>query len=374
MKTYYAPAERIELQHIHAQAESIARSHAMDTLLQAAAGLLLVINANRQVVAINRTFTDTLGIDDPEKVLGLRFGEILHCRYAFAEPHGCGTTPYCSSCGAVFAMMAAIDDDQPCERICALSIERKGQTHEICLKVRSQPVVADGTRWILVYAQDISEQQNWANMENEFLHDLDNMLCMVKNYSSYLLDQAPAEEALQKLRVTTERAHREVRLRSRLSHQRHLDTIATIERVSLQGIRKMVFNIVLYRSVMTGKKIVEEGPEDDLYLSTDPVLVSRVIINMLINALEATGLDGTVKLRTIPVENAIIWQVWNEGQIPEKVQLRIFQKYFSTRPNIGRGHGTYMMKLLGEKCLGGKVDFVSNATDGTTFSFTLPVR
>lgn len=373
MKTFYAPPERIEPKQLLSQVQAINDSQVMATLLQAASGLLMVINANRQIVAINRAFTDAHGIGDPEKALGLRFGEILHCKYAAAE-RGCGTSRYCASCGAVIAMMAAIDDDQSCERICALTIDRKGQAQDLCLKVRSQPVVADGRRWILVHVQDISEHQNWANMENDFLHDLDNMLCLVKNYSSYLLDQAPADEALQKLRITTERAYREVRLRNKLSHQRQLDSIATIERISLLGIRKMVFNVVLYRSVMTGRNIIEEGPIDDLYLSTDPVLVSRVIINMLLNALEATGPDGTVTLRTIVQETAITWQVWNEGHIPEGVQLRIFQKYFSTRTDVGRGHGTYLMKLLGETCLGGTVAFVSTPTEGTTFSFILPVR
>ncbi|HZV81923.1 MAG TPA: sensor histidine kinase [Geobacteraceae bacterium] len=371
METYFAPAKRSGKMQLASQIRNIGSCHVMDTLLRASAGLLLVINANRQVIAFNKACADSLGIADTEKALGLRFGEILHCKHAFEEPHGCGTTPYCSSCGAVITMMAAIDDNRACERICALTTERNGQSHDICLLVRSQPVVTDGKRWILVYAQDISLQQHWANLENEFLHDLDNMLCQVKNFGDYLHDQAPAHEVLNKLRLTTDRVFREVKLQNKLKHHRQIKSLAKIERVNLRSIRNMVFNIVLYRSVMTGKNVVEEGPADDLYISTDPVLVSRVIINMLLNALEATELGETIKLRTLVEETRITWQVWNKAFIPENIQLRIFQKFFSTKPEIGKGHGTHVMKLLAEKYLGGDVGFVSTIAEGTTFSFTL---
>jgi len=344
----------------------------METLLQASSGLLLVINERRQVVALNRAVTDAFGITEPEKAFGLRLGEILHCRYAVEEPHGCGTTPYCSSCGAVIAMMASIDDDRPCERICALTTVKSGQHHDICLLVRSQPVVTDGQRWILVYVQDISLQHHWANMENEFLHDLDNMLCQVKNFGDYLLDQAPAHEILYRLKSTTDRVVREVKLQNTLKFHRHIKGSAHIERVSLRSIRNMVFNIVLYRSVMTGKYVIEEGPDGDLDISTDPVLTSRVLINMLLNALEATELGETIRLRTLVDRERVIWQVWNRTFIPENIQLRIFQKFFSTKTEFGRGHGTYVMRLLAEKYLGGEIRFVSTVEDGTTFSLTLP--
>jgi signal transduction histidine kinase len=92
---------------------------------------------------------------------------------------------------------------------------------------------------------------------------------------------------------------------------------------------------------------------------------------MLLNALEATEVGGQVILKTIVDDSAITWQVWNSAHIPADLQLRIFQKYFSTKTEIGRGHGTHVMKLVGEKYLGGKIQFVSTVADGTTFSFIL---
>jgi sensor histidine kinase regulating citrate/malate metabolism len=44
----------------------------------------------------------------------------------------------------------------------------------------------------------------------------------------------------------------------------------------------------------------------------------------------------------------------------------MFKRSFTTK-GIGRGLGTYSMKLLGEKYLKGKVGFESSKQNGTTF-------
>jgi signal transduction histidine kinase len=65
--------------------------------------------------------------------------------------------------------------------------------------------------------------------------------------------------------------------------------------------------------------------------------------------------------------------VHNEGIVPPEVQPRIFERSFSTK-GPGRGLGTYGMRLIGERVLGGQVSFSSAAGRGTTFSILLPPR
>ena len=67
-----------------------------------------------------------------------------------------------------------------------------------------------------------------------------------------------------------------------------------------------------------------------------------------------------------------LW-VHNPGEIPEAVRLQIFQRSFSTK-GAGRGLGTYSIKLLGERYLGGRVGFTTSAAKGTTFRIRLPVE
>ena len=58
--------------------------------------------------------------------------------------------------------------------------------------------------------------------------------------------------------------------------------------------------------------------------------------------------------------------------MPDEVQLQLFQRSFSTKGQTGRGIGTYSMKLLGERYLGGRVEFISRHPEGTTFTLSLP--
>jgi signal transduction histidine kinase len=372
MTGYSAPLPRVSKELLRHQVAGICSSPVMETLLRTSAGLMLVVNESRQIVAINKAFLESIGIADVEGVLGLRLGETLHCRYAFDKPDGCGTTGYCSSCGAAIAMMTAIDGDRPCERLCALTTGRNGRQQEVCLLVRSQPLIVEGQRWILVYASDVSQQQFWASLEKVFFHDINNMLCSLKNYSEYLHELMPENALIHRQKLIAERLCQEVRMQSRLTQCRSTEVLAVPAETSLRNIRNQVFCIVLVNNAMDGKEIVEEGQYESLVINTDAMLVSRVLINMLLNALEATDRGDRVIFRTLVQRGQVTWQVWNSAVIPENIQLRIFQKYFSTKGETGRGLGSYAMKLFGEECLGGSVGFISAAGTGTTFTFTLP--
>jgi signal transduction histidine kinase len=63
--------------------------------------------------------------------------------------------------------------------------------------------------------------------------------------------------------------------------------------------------------------------------------------------------------------------VHNPAYIPRNVQIQLFLRSFSTK-GAGRGLGTYSLKLLGERYLGGHVSFVSDEQEGTVFTLTVP--
>ncbi|MDX9871242.1 MAG: ATP-binding protein [Clostridia bacterium] len=63
----------------------------------------------------------------------------------------------------------------------------------------------------------------------------------------------------------------------------------------------------------------------------------------------------------------------NNQYIPREAQLQLFKRSYSSKGS-GRGLGTYSMKLLGERYLGGYVHFISEVHNGTTFIFGVPVQ
>jgi signal transduction histidine kinase len=107
-----------------------------------------------------------------------------------------------------------------------------------------------------------------------------------------------------------------------------------------------------------------------LSISTDKVLLKRVLINLLKNALEASPKNATVVLNIYRDENTIVFTVYNPGYMSVAVQSQVFQRSFSTK-GAGRGLGSYSIKLLTERYLNGNVYFATSEDNGTTFFVTL---
>jgi len=89
------------------------------------------------------------------------------------------------------------------------------------------------------------------------------------------------------------------------------------------------------------------------------------------NAIEASPPEAVVRLGCEPDGNDLEFWVHSQSCMPEQVQRQIFQRSFSTK-GLGRGLGTYSIKLLGERYLKGRVSFTSSSEQGTTFRFRCP--
>jgi len=373
MDTFFAPAERTERRQFRNQIKDISQSQVMDALLETAAGILVVLNQDRQIVALNHSFLEELGIPDIQDVLGMRLGESLSCIHAFEGPSGCGTTEHCETCGAAIAMMSAINQNKQNEQICALVSDRKGIVSDICLQVRAKPIMVDGNRWILFYAQDITQQQFWLNMDRVFFHDINNTLTALYGNAQLLQISDPENDDVSGICKSIERLVSEIAIQKDFSHHRDATYKPVKSAVSLSQVKKELDAVISGHKASFGKKIIASWPAQDLILRTDPLLLSRILGNMVINALEATPEKGNIRMTvTGGPGKDLSWQIWNQASIPVPVQKRIFQRYFSSKTGKGRGLGTYSMKLFGESYLKGKVSLTSSETEGTTFTFTLP--
>jgi hypothetical protein len=207
MKTHYAPAERAEAGEFEDQIDLVSKDPVVESLLQAAAGLIAVLNERRQVVAINDTFLRKLGIEDPRLALGLRHGEVLACVHSEDEPHGCGTTKFCETCGAAVAIVASLGEQRPMERTCAIATRRGGQEVDVALSVRSQPMTIRGQRFLLIFLQDVTQETQRAALERAFFHDIGNMINVLSGAAELLELQQPSKLATT-IRHASTRLHR----------------------------------------------------------------------------------------------------------------------------------------------------------------------
>ncbi|MBK7866953.1 MAG: ATP-binding protein [Ignavibacteriales bacterium] len=82
--------------------------------------------------------------------------------------------------------------------------------------------------------------------------------------------------------------------------------------------------------------------------------------------MEADPAGSIITISCFTDAQKIIFSVHNNIVMARHVQLQIFNRSFSSKGK-GRGLGTYSMKLLSERYLGGTVSFESTKEKGTTF-------
>ena len=372
MKTYFAPVERADTERLATEIEIMTHNEVITGLLHSISGLLAVLNEHRQIVALNDSFLNVLGLDDPQQALGLRPGEALECIHAHDEPGGCGTSKFCSTCGAAAAIVAGLDQGIFSERVCALSANRNGKISDIVLLVKAQPIKIGGERFLLIFLQDITRQEQRAALERTFYHDVNNMLCMLLQASELLVEDYPSKLSTAVHRAAL-RLSKEVEIQRCLSENESVTYQPILKEVSAEQIVKDLRAFFDNHPAAIGKKIEYSDNYPSLSVKTDISLLLRVLSNMVLNALEATAVNGAVKVRLENQGNFLRFCVWNAQEIPANVAERIFQRNFSTKNQPGRGFGTYSMKLFGEKILCGQVDFTTSKENGTVFSFACPV-
>ena len=372
MNTYFAPAERATDSKLEAEIKIVSVNPFITGLLHSVNGLLAILDEHRQIVAINDSFLKMLGIDDPADALGLRPGEALKCIHSNDDPAGCGTTKYCSTCGAAIAIVASLGNNIPTERICALTINKAGQDVDIALLVRSHPIQINQKRFLILIMQDITVQQHRAALERTFFHDINNMISALIQASLLLLENEPSD-------LTESIYHAAYRLFKEVSIQRCLAQNSTYDYEPMwhefsaeQIINELTIFFKSHPSVKDKK--LEFSPNiPSTPIKTDISALLRVICNMVINALEATRIGEAANVWIEENDQHLIFCVRNHQTIPADIARRIFQRNFSTKEQAGRGIGTYSMKLFGEKILGGQVSFTTSKEDGTVFRFAHPL-
>jgi signal transduction histidine kinase len=151
------------------------------------------------------------------------------------------------------------------------------------------------------------------------------------------------------------------------------ELVPELEPVNTIAIIKEVVSYLSHHNIASNKTIEVVTTAFSGTLKTDPMLLKRVIINMVKNALEATPKGGTIYVNCELFETTIAFTVRNSGMMPEHVQAQVFQRSFSTKGK-GRGLGTYSIKLLTERYLKGLVGFTSSEEKGTEFFVRLPIN
>ncbi len=372
MPTRFAPAERAAEEVLQRQAAYFAAETFTCKLLDAIPNLLVILNAQRQIVYANQALQSLFGSDQLEQTFGLRPGEVLECIHARRTGGGCGTTENCTTCGAVLAILGA-QSGQREVRECRISRCLQGRLQAMDLVVQAVPLVHREERFTVFAVSDVSHEKRRAALEGIFFHDILNVAGSIRGFAELLRDYDPAdkEEIFAHIHAASERVIDEIQAQRTMLAAENRELQVHAAPLRSRDFLQQLLAIYRRHEVAEGRWLQLEPDAADLLMSSDSTLLGRILGNMIKNALESSRPGETVTVGCRQVNGRVEFRVHNPAVIPLPVRLQIFQRSFSTKgPN--RGLGTYSMRLLSEY-LQGEVTFSSGESAGTTFRASYPL-
>jgi hypothetical protein len=341
-------------------------------LPDAVPNIIVVLNERRQIVFTNKQLGSFLtGGQRLDEVYGCRPGDVLNCIHACASDGGCGATEFCRMCGISVAMTASLQGQNAVEEC---RITRSGSLEALDLRIWTTPVTVGGERFSIVIASDISHEKRREALERIFLHDIGNTACALAWRIDALRggNSRTQAESLDNIRRLCRELTDEIEAQRMLVKAESGELV--LQPTSVSALEVLHGAVELYgrHLVSRGRTLRIDKKAQDAVIFTDRALLSRVLGNLLKNALEASKEGQTVTAGCAVRQTQVEFWVHNGGCMPREVQLQVFQRSFSTK-GPGRGLGTYSIRLLTEKYLHGTVSFTSLPRKGTTFTVCFPL-
>lgn len=110
---------------------------------------------------------------------------------------------------------------------------------------------------------------------------------------------------------------------------------------------------------------------DAVVLPVDEILIDRMLLNLILNAADATRGVGRIEVRLSGDAEAVCVEVHDDGPgIPEDAREAIFEAFYTSKPD-GLGLGLVSVKLCAE-AHGGSVEVFRSDLGGAAFRVRLP--
>lgn len=361
---------QVEIENL---SKALASNRQLLDVLDSFPGFVLVLNQTRQIVFANQAFLRFLGATGVAQVLGKKPGDALACEHAIQSILGCGTTEFCTNCGAAKATPPMHQPINDAAQECRIRQEGSGKAFDF--RVQTAPFPGGDDSLYLFFLTDISHEKRRRALERIFFHDVANIAVGMVGLSRILCEKELAPEKEKRFKTVLHRyAHR---LADEVEAQRDL---AAAENNDLRLQAEPCESLTLLDEIAAFYNSADNEQTSRVEIAADAVatefftdlrLLHRILINLTKNAIEASPKKEVVRLGCEQNGNDLEFWVHNQNCMPEQVQRQIFQRSFSTKGS-GRGLGTYSIKLLGERYLKGRVSFTSSPEQGTTFRFRCP--
>jgi two-component system, NtrC family, sensor histidine kinase HydH len=146
-----------------------------------------------------------------------------------------------------------------------------------------------------------------------------------------------------------------------------------VQRTDVKELMLSVLSLVSHTAELNNNTLSYTPPEHGAEIDCDPEQLKQVLLNLVINAVEASPSGSEIRLRTLIRESGTAIEIEDNGSgIPEEAVDRIFDPFFTTKPK-GTGLGLAISSMIVSQH-GGTLSFHANPRGGTTFRIELPAN
>lgn len=350
--------------------EPVESTHQLYAFLDSLPGGLLVLDRRRCVTFANRALRARLGLPPIAGLINVTLEAAL---LLLGHYHRCDGPAPCLPCVA--------------ERVAELALARHASVEDECLqesgasqlgaaprvwRVRGVPRDETGDQLIVLALDDVTDEGRRRVLERLFLHDLLNTATtlwgtvqLLRDDAALLADLVPSlvflcgrliGELTEQQSLSAAEAD-EIRVRAAPLRSRELLHEVVEEHRSYEQVR--------------GVALAIDPRAAEVDFASDPVLLKRVLGNLVKNAAEATAPGQTITLGCSADDSELEFSVSNPAVIAQQSRPFVFEDTAAGRRHF-RGLGTYSSRLLSERYLSGRVRFTSEHGQGTTFFARYP--
>jgi signal transduction histidine kinase len=355
---------------ISRQSSLIAEMNLLGIISEHNADFVGVLNRNRQFVFLNDVYFAASG-SVPE-LLGKRPGEIFGCVHSNDHQAGCGAGPACRFCDAVGAVTEALLTKNRVNREGRILISRDGKDNSLDIFIHAVPVEVENEEFIILHIRDISSKKRMEILERTFYHDILNSMTTISSIVQLSTIESPDIPHADRLLCRSLRdAIEQIQYQRLLKDVEEGRSVPEMQRIELYEELEPLIESVNNEIFLNGRLLEVQPGERGSYIEGYPVILRRIVLNMLKNAAEASNPGETIGLQIGCSDTDVFIRVSNPQLMSSRIQAGIFQHSFSTKGQ-GRGIGTYSMKMLSQRLLNGDVSFTSKDGKGTVFQLQIP--
>jgi signal transduction histidine kinase len=204
-------------------------------------------------------------------------------------------------------------------------------------------------------------------------HEIGTPMNVILGRAEMLLQRTDDEAMKRGLTIITVQVERMTRLMNQLLACARRDP-PNFRPVDLRDVIKNCLDAVEERLNQHGVQVISEQDEELPHIRADSDLMMQVLLNLVLNAVQAMPKTGTLRVTAVcDGEQYIKLTIADTGHgIPSNILPNIFEPFITTKER-GKGTGLGLAVVLGiVQEHGGSITVTSTPGQGTTFTLLLP--